>query len=56
MTTTTRNLQDDTAMQIRRARTIMRSLGLRIAARYLQRRGWCFEAVHFVLLGKEPRK
>lgn len=42
--------------QIQRAREIAASLGLRVAARYLQRRNWTFEGAHYILLGYWPRK
>lgn len=42
--------------ELQRARIIARTLGLRIAARYMQKRGWSFEAAHYNLLGYAPRE
>lgn len=35
--------------QIQRAKHIKRTLGIRYAARFLQRRGWCVEAAVLIL-------
>lgn len=35
--------------QIKRARSIARSLGYKVAARYLKRRGWSLEATLWIL-------
>lgn len=38
--------------QIERARIIKRTLGIKVAARYLARRNWTVESACFILLGK----
>lgn len=37
---------------IPRARNIAKSLGYKVAGRYLARRGWSIEAARWILLGK----
>lgn len=41
--------------QIKRARVIKRTLGARVAARYLALRGWSLEAALWIILGTEVR-
>jgi hypothetical protein len=45
----------DKQKEIVRAVTIRKSLGTRVAARYLALRGWSIEAALYVLLGKGIR-
>lgn len=47
-----KTLRRDASNQIDRARAIRRSLGIKVAARYLRKRGWSLEAALYILLGK----
>lgn len=38
--------------QIERARIIQRTLGVKVAAKYLKHRGWSIDAASFILFGK----
>jgi hypothetical protein len=37
--------------EIQKARNIRKSLGLKVAAKYLKNRGWSVEAAVYILLG-----
>lgn len=45
-----------TSANIRKARGIAKSLGYKVAARYMAKRGWSIEAALYVLLGTTVRE